>query len=101
MYINVVQFSGVHEIPHKTLRAFVDALAAGHAASLPAAALESGTTPLGSGGYATVYSATLSSSCDAGAEGVCLQRMCFLVAGLTKSSVLCILDQRVRRLAVA
>lgn len=64
-----MQFSGVHEIPLEALRSFVDAFAAGHAATLPTTALEPGTTPLGSGGYATVYSATLSSSCIAGAEG--------------------------------
>lgn len=73
-----VQFSGVHEIPHATLRAFADALAAGHAAALPAAALEPGTTPLGKGGYATVYSATLSNSCIAGAEGL-LPLLCVYV----------------------
>lgn len=50
----------------------MDALAAGHEAKLPAAALEPGTAPLGSGGYATVYSATLSSSCIAGAAGTYL-----------------------------
>lgn len=72
--VAVVQFSGVHEIPPETLRAFVDALAAGHAATLPTAALEPGTTPLGAGGYATVYSATLSSACIAGAEGAQLPR---------------------------
>ena len=56
-----MQFSGVQEIPESPLRAVTEALVAGHVASLSDVALEAGTTPLGSGGYAIVFSGVLSS----------------------------------------
>jgi hypothetical protein len=59
------------------LRAFVDDIAAGRAAELPGLSVRHGTKPLGSGGYATVYSAPLAMT---GAAGAADERVALKIA---------------------
>eukprot|EP00892_Ulva_mutabilis_P005049 jgi/Ulvmu1/2916/UM147_0014.1 len=61
--------AGVTAVSQEELQAFVDAITAGDAASLPGLSAAPGAALLGRGGYAAVYRTTLRAASAAGASG--------------------------------